>query len=56
MPIVGAHFVCRNDRNVTDHGDGTFDSGFGLASRTHRPTIEYLAHVVEHTGAHAALR
>ena len=44
MPnVVGVHFVCDNDRNVTDHGDGTFDSGFWWVARKHRPTIEYLA-------------
>jgi hypothetical protein len=44
MPnVVGVHFVCDNDRNVTDHGNGTFDSGFWVVAKSHRPTIEYLA-------------
>ena len=37
------HFVCRDDRNVTDHGDGTFDTGFWKVARQHCDTVEYVA-------------
>lgn len=44
MPsVVGVHFVCESERNVTDHGDGTFDSGFWWVAKKRRATIEYLA-------------
>ena len=41
--VVGMHFVCRDDLNVTDHGDGTFDTGFWYVSRSHCPMVEYVA-------------
>ena len=29
MPkVIGIHFVCRDDANVVDHGDGTFDTAY----------------------------
>jgi|GEM_PF-5114291 len=32
MPhVIGLHFVCREDRNVVDRGNGTFDTGFWYA-------------------------
>src|SRR5690349_11889901 len=37
------HFVCRADLNVTDHGDGTFDTGFWKVARKHCPSVEYVA-------------
>lgn len=37
------HFVCRDDMNVVDHGDGTFDTGSWKVSRTHCDTVEYVA-------------
>ena len=44
MPsVIGVHFVCKSDRNVTDHGDGTFDSGFWWVAKKHLPTIKHLA-------------
>lgn len=41
--VVGMHFVCRNDLNVTDHGDGTFDTGFWKVARIHCVDVEYVA-------------
>ncbi len=41
--VIGLHFVCRDDRNVIDHGDGTFDTGFWYVSQRHADTAEYLA-------------
>lgn len=41
--VVGMHFVCRNDLNVTDYGDGTFDTGFWKVSRAHCSMMEYVA-------------
>lgn len=38
--VIGVHFVCDNDRNVTDHGDGTFDSGFWWVAQQHRPNTD----------------
>ena len=44
MPrVLGLHFVCHDDRNVVDHGDGTFDTGFWYVSRRHAATAEYIA-------------
>jgi hypothetical protein len=43
MRVVGMHFVCRNDLNVTDYGDGTFDTGFWKVSRAHCSMVEYVA-------------
>jgi hypothetical protein len=44
MPTVrGLHFVCRNDLNVTDHGDGTFETGSWYVARQHAETAEYVA-------------
>ena len=41
--VVGMHFVCRDDLNVTDHGNGTFDTGFWAVSHKHCPGLEYVA-------------
>lgn len=41
--VQGMHFVCRDDMNVVDHGDGTFDSGFWKVGRRHCDTVEYIA-------------
>lgn len=41
--VIGMHFVCKSDRNVTDHGDGTFDTGFWYVARKHWDTVEYVA-------------
>jgi hypothetical protein len=44
MPrVVGMHFVCHGDLNVTDYGDGTFDTGFWKVARHHCPSVEYVA-------------
>lgn len=44
MPqVIGMHFVCKDDRNVTDHGDGTFDTGFWKVSTKHCDGVEYVA-------------
>ncbi len=37
------HFVCRDDLNVVDHGDGTFDTGFWAVSTRHCDTVELVA-------------
>ena len=41
--VTGMHFVCKGDRNVTDHGDGTFDTGFWYVARKHCDSLEYVA-------------
>lgn len=41
--VRGLHFVCRDDLNVTDHGDGTFDTGFWYVASRHADTAEYVA-------------
>ncbi len=37
------HFVCRDDTNVVDHGNGTFDTGFWKVATRHGSTVEYVA-------------
>ena len=41
--VVGMHFVCRGNKNVTDNGNGTFDTGFWFVNPKHRATVEYVA-------------
>ncbi len=41
--VYGMHFVCRGDRNVVDHGDGTFDTGVWRVSRKLCSGVEYVA-------------
>lgn len=43
--VVGMHFVCKGDLNVTDHGDGTpfGDTGFWKVARKHCDDVEYVA-------------
>jgi hypothetical protein len=41
--VVGMHFVCRDNMNVVDHGDGTFDNGVWKVARSPCPTVEYVA-------------
>ena len=54
MPTVtGMHFVCRDDANVTEHGDGTFDSGFWKVAKKHAETTEYIAlHEAKHQASY----
>lgn len=33
--VMGMHFVCHEDANVVDHGDGTFDTGFWKVATKH---------------------
>lgn len=42
-PVIGMHFVCKGDRNVVDHGDGTFDTGFWKVAQSHCDGVEYVA-------------
>ncbi len=41
--VIGMHFVCRDDLNVTDHGDGTFETGVWAVAVKHCETVEYVA-------------
>jgi hypothetical protein len=41
--VIGMHFVCRDDLNVDDHGDGTFETGFWAVAIKHADTVEYVA-------------
>ena len=41
--VVGMHFVCRGDANVTVNADGTFDTGFWKVARKHCDAVEYVA-------------
>ena len=41
--VTGMHFVCRDDKNVVDHGDGTFDTGVWYVDRRHCRTVQYVA-------------
>ena len=41
--VKGIHFVCRDDLNITDHGDGTFETGFWVVARSHLDDVEYIA-------------
>ncbi len=41
--VKGIHFVCRDDLNVTDHGDGTFETGFWVVAGKHLDDVEYVA-------------
>jgi len=41
--VIGMHFVCRDDLNVTDRGDGTFETGYWAVASKHCETVEYVA-------------
>jgi hypothetical protein len=41
--VVGMHFVCRDDRNVMDDGNGVFVTGSWKVSPRHAETVEYVA-------------
>lgn len=41
--VIGMHFVCKDDLNIVDHGDGTFDTGFGKVALKHCHSVEYVA-------------
>ena len=41
--VIGMHFVCKDELNVLDHGDGTFDTGFWKVALTHCASVEYVA-------------
>ena len=41
--VIGMHFVCRDDLNITDHGDGTFETGFWAVALKHCETVAYVA-------------
>jgi len=41
--VIGMHFVCRDDLNVVDRGDGTFETGYWAVAHGHADTVEYVA-------------
>lgn len=41
--VIGMHFVCRGSAHITDHGDGTFDTGYWAVATKHCDTVEYVA-------------
>ena len=41
--VTAMHFVCRDDLNVTDHGDGTFETGVWLVAAEHARTVRLVA-------------
>lgn len=41
--VIGMHFVCKDDLNVVENGNGTFDTGFWYVARKHAATTEYVA-------------
>lgn len=41
--VVEMHFVCRDDLNVTDFGDGTFETGVWYVSADAARTVRTLA-------------
>lgn len=41
--VIGMHFVCRDNANVTDWGDGTFDTGFWKVAAAHCDGLQYVA-------------
>jgi hypothetical protein len=41
--VKGIHFVCRDDLNVTDSGDGTFETGVWVVAQKHLDDVEYIA-------------
>lgn len=41
--VKGIHFICRDNLNVTVHGDGTFETGFWVVARKHLDDVEYVA-------------
>ena len=40
---IGMHFVCKDDLNVVDHGNGTFDTGIRKGALEHCRSVEYIA-------------
>jgi len=41
--VIGMHFVCRDDLNVTDFGDGTFETGVWCVAAEHARTVRVVA-------------
>ena len=41
--VIAMHFVCRDDLNVVDHGNGTFTTGVWRVSETAARSVERVA-------------
>ena len=41
--VIGMHFVCRDDLNVVDREDGTFETGFWAVALKHCETVGNVA-------------
>ena len=41
--VIAMHFVCRDDLNVTDHGNGTFTTGVWRVAESAAQSVERVA-------------